>query len=59
MFFKKDFIYLFFFKYLGSGNVSQGAQEIFQELPHEYVTPSMLAKVAKHGSSNKLYACEV
>ena len=60
MFFKKDFIYLFFLKkYLGSGNVSQGAQEIFQELPHEYVLPSMLEKVAKHGSSNKLYACEV
>ena len=47
------------FVFTGSGNVSQGAQEIFQELPHEYVTPSMLAKVAKHGSSNKLYACEV
>ena len=47
------------FVFTGSGNVSQGAQEIFQELPHEYVTPSMLAKVAQHGSSNKLYACEV
>jgi len=32
-----------------SGNVSQGAQEIFQELPHEYVPPSMLQKVAEHG----------
>ena len=47
------------FVFTGSGNVSQGAQEIFQELPHEYVTPSMLAKVAQHGASNKLYACEV
>jgi len=47
------------FVFTGSGNVSQGAQEIFQELPHEYVLPSMLEKVAKHGSSNKLYACEV
>ena len=28
-----------------SGNVSQGAQEVFQELPHEYVAPSMLHKV--------------
>ena len=36
-----------------------GAQEIFQELPHEYVSPSMLAKVAQHGDTNKLYACEV
>ncbi len=32
-----------------SGNVSQGAQEIFQELPHEYVEPDMLQKVAEHG----------
>ena len=30
---------------LSSGNVSQGAQEVFQELPHEYVSPSMLHKV--------------
>lgn len=34
-----------------SGNVSQGAQEIFQELPHEYVPPSMIQKVAEHGGS--------
>ena len=47
------------FVFTGSGNVSQGAQEIFQELPHEYVPPSMLAKVAEKGSKNKLYACEV
>lgn len=47
------------FVFTGSGNVSQGAQEIFQELPHEYVSPSMLAKVAQHGKTNKLYACEV
>lgn len=47
------------FVFTGSGNVSQGAQEIFQELPHEYVHPSMLHKVAMHGDVNKLYACEV
>ena len=57
--FKRFLFFVFFWKYLGSGNVSQGAQEIFQELPHEYVLPSMLEKVAKHGSPNKLYACEV
>lgn len=34
--------------------MSQGAQEIFQELPHEYVPPSMLQKVAEHGG-NKFY----
>ena len=47
------------FVFTGSGNVSQGAQEIFQELPHEYVSPSMLAKVAQKGARDKLYACEV
>merc|ERR1711971_1198653 len=45
--------------FTGSGNVSQGAQEIFQELPHEYVPPNMLQKVALHGETNKLYACEI
>lgn len=47
------------FVFSGSGNVSQGAQEIFQELPVEYVPPEMLRKVAEHGSQNKLYGCEV
>ncbi|VVC45324.1 Saccharopine dehydrogenase, NADP binding domain,NAD(P)-binding domain,Saccharopine dehydrogenase, C- [Cinara cedri] len=47
------------FVFTGSGNVSQGAQEIFQELPHEYVPPSMLQKVAEHGASTKFYACVV
>lgn len=37
------------FVFTGSGNVSQGAQEVFQELPHEYVPPEMLKKVAEHG----------
>ena len=32
-----------------SGNVSQGAQELFQDLPHEYVPIEMLQKVAEHG----------
>ncbi|KAI5730779.1 hypothetical protein M8J76_017292 [Diaphorina citri] len=45
--------------FTGSGNVSQGAQEIFQELPYEYVPPEMLQKVAEHGSNTKIYACEV
>lgn len=35
--------------FTGSGNVSQGCQEVFQELPHEYVPPDMLKKVAEHG----------
>jgi len=37
------------FVFTGSGNVSQGGQEIFQEFPHEYVPPEMLKKVAEHG----------
>ena len=42
------------FVFTGSGNVSQGAQEVFRELPYEYVHPSQLKKVAQHGGkSNK------
>jgi hypothetical protein len=37
------------FVFTGSGNVSQGGQEVFQELPHEDVPPEMLKKVAEHG----------
>ena len=44
------------FVFTGAGNVSRGAQDVFQELPHEYVEPSALPKVAKHGSTKKLYA---
>jgi len=47
------------FIFTGTGNVSKGAQSIFQDLPHEYVTVDMLKKVAEQGSVNKLYACEV
>ncbi|XP_034184998.1 lysine ketoglutarate reductase/saccharopine dehydrogenase [Osmia lignaria lignaria] len=47
------------FIFTGSGNVSQGGQEVFQELPHEYVPPEMLRKVAEHGDPTKIYGCEV
>ncbi|XP_023313473.1 alpha-aminoadipic semialdehyde synthase, mitochondrial, partial [Trichogramma pretiosum] len=47
------------FVFTGSGNVSQGGQEVFQELPHEYVPPEMIRKVAEHGDTTKIYACEV
>ncbi|XP_076266070.1 lysine ketoglutarate reductase/saccharopine dehydrogenase isoform X2 [Rhynchophorus ferrugineus] len=47
------------FVFTGSGNVSQGSQEVFQEMPHEYVGPDMLRKAAEHGSLNKVYGCEV
>lgn len=32
---------------------------LVQDLPHEYVPPDMLQKVANHGATNKIYACEV
>lgn len=38
------------FIFTGSGNVSQGAQEVFQDLPIEYVSPETLRKVSEHGS---------
>ncbi|XP_053378089.1 alpha-aminoadipic semialdehyde synthase, mitochondrial-like isoform X2 [Mercenaria mercenaria] len=47
------------FIFTGSGNVSRGAQEVFQELPHEYIEPDHLAKVAKKGSMRKVYGCVV
>ncbi|XP_041348560.1 alpha-aminoadipic semialdehyde synthase, mitochondrial-like isoform X2 [Gigantopelta aegis] len=47
------------FVFTGSGNVSQGAQEVFQELPHEYIEPEYLPKVARQGSTSKIYSCVV
>lgn len=47
------------FVFTGSGNVSQGAQEIFKSLPAEYVDVSNLAKVSQHGNLNKVYGCVV
>ncbi|XP_057330620.1 alpha-aminoadipic semialdehyde synthase, mitochondrial [Microplitis mediator] len=47
------------FVFTGSGNVSQGGQEVFQELPHEYVDTQSLRKVAEHGDTNKIYGCEI
>ncbi|XP_015922645.2 alpha-aminoadipic semialdehyde synthase, mitochondrial [Parasteatoda tepidariorum] len=47
------------FVFTGSGNVSQGAQEVFQELPYEYVSPTDLPQVAVHGSMNKVYGAVV
>ena len=35
------------------------ANILFQELPHEYVPPNMLQKVAMHGDINKCYATEI
>jgi len=43
------------FVFTGSGNVSQGAQEVFGELPVEFVDPSDLQEVAEKGSTSKIY----
>ncbi len=33
--------------------------DVLKELPHEYVPPNMLQKVAMRGDTNKLYATEI
>lgn len=43
------------FVFTGSGNVSQGAQEIFQELPYEYVDVKDLPQVSQLGQTTKIY----
>ncbi|KAI8872471.1 hypothetical protein GQ42DRAFT_174340 [Ramicandelaber brevisporus] len=49
------------FVFTGNGNVSQGAQEVFKHLPHEYVSPADLKYIAtdKSVSNKKVYAAEV
>ena len=48
------------FGFTGAGNVSNGAREIFDLLPHEYVSSSALASITASPSSrwsNKLVGC--
>lgn len=47
------------FVFTGSGNVSQGAQELFGELPVEFVDPADLQEVAESGSTSKIYGTVV
>ncbi|XP_065312549.1 alpha-aminoadipic semialdehyde synthase, mitochondrial-like isoform X2 [Gordionus sp. m RMFG-2023] len=47
------------FIFTGTGNVSQGAREVFNELPHEYVDAATLPKISKYGKLNKIYACVI
>jgi saccharopine dehydrogenase (NAD+, L-lysine-forming) len=42
------------FGFAGYGNVSQGAQEIFDLLPHQEVAPEQLHKLPKTGNRQKL-----
>lgn len=41
--------------FTGNGNVSKGAQEIFELVPHEWVTPEQLPHLPKN--RNVIYAC--
>lgn len=45
------------FVFTGSGNVSQGSQDIFRELPFEMVDVDHLPDIVKHGSTSKVYGC--
>ncbi|KAI9592138.1 Saccharopine dehydrogenase-domain-containing protein [Syncephalis fuscata] len=56
-----EFFHPMTFVFTGTGNVSQGAQEIFRQLPHEFVDPSELAQLVKSKNLNrrKLYGCVV
>ncbi|KAI8889066.1 hypothetical protein K501DRAFT_209009 [Backusella circina FSU 941] len=49
------------YAFTGSGNVAQGAMEIFEELPHEYVPAKELPKLIndKNPKLNKLYATKL
>ncbi|XP_030071900.1 alpha-aminoadipic semialdehyde synthase, mitochondrial [Microcaecilia unicolor] len=44
------------FVFTGTGNVSKGAQEIFNQLPCEFVEPHELKEVSKTGDLRKVYA---
>ncbi|EHB02403.1 Alpha-aminoadipic semialdehyde synthase, mitochondrial [Heterocephalus glaber] len=43
------------FVFTGTGNVSKGAQEVFNQLPYEYVEPHELKEVSKTGDLRKVY----
>ncbi|XP_053497873.1 alpha-aminoadipic semialdehyde synthase, mitochondrial [Ictalurus furcatus] len=43
------------FVFTGTGNVSNGAQDIFNELPCEYVEPHELKEVSESGDLTKVY----
>ena len=47
------------FVFTGRGNVSTGAQSVFNLLPHEMVSPTELADAKKNGDPSKLYGTVV
>ncbi|EGD76105.1 hypothetical protein PTSG_00811 [Salpingoeca rosetta] len=47
------------FGFTGTGNVTQGALEIFEQLPHEYITAKDLEVVIASGDPNTLYGIKL
>jgi len=47
------------FVFTGTGAVSQGAQEVFKELPCIFIEPQDLRFVAEHGDTRVIYGCVV
>lgn len=47
------------FVFTGTGRVSQGAQEIFKCLPHEFVTVDQLPSLMKSYRNDRVYGCVV
>jgi alpha-aminoadipic semialdehyde synthase len=47
------------FVFTGSGNVSQGAQDVFKQLPVEMVSPSQLPSVVESGDTRRIYGTVV
>ena len=43
--------------FTGNGNVSKGAQEVFQQLGTEFIRPDQLENIAKNGDKSKIYGC--
>jgi len=42
------------FVFTGNGAVSKGAQEVFEQLPHKYITPAELKQMFATQSSSSL-----
>ncbi|XP_065176515.1 alpha-aminoadipic semialdehyde synthase, mitochondrial-like [Sycon ciliatum] len=47
------------FVFSGNGNVSRGAQEVFKQLPVQWIQPKDLEAVAKSGDNRRFYGCIV
>ena len=45
------------FAFTGNGNVSRGAQEVFEELPHEWVDPDDIGNLPP--CKDRVYGCIV